>query len=482
MNVPSRQVFSRTFIKNEELCTVASDHAVITWVTPEQKTDTSIYFGEEKGNLTRFTLERAQEFHRAELNNLRPSTRYWYQVESNGARGALSSFQTLPAPQGKHLFSCALFSDTHLALGDSVGDPNEIYFGKLPEHSGELFSQCIRDSRRRGINLAVVTGDLTDAASQQQFKQARHKVLPAFGHVPYYLCIGNHDKYVEKSVRGLGEKGFLRYVAGRENTYTSVDYQGCRFLLLDSCVKDNDWGTIDEAQLRWLTGALGESSGRPVFVFLHHPCNGPDLWFGIDNARFTQLLKGFPNVQGVFSGHMHRSKVTTNRSRTGNLPYVELPATVQFPCAYAVVRVYEKGFEYNVYKVSRLDLVEKSREKVILKSLGSALYTWYAFGGIGDRNVSYFNGLLHRPVQYELSVTLDDSRAIALYVKAQSREGASLAPAAKGGELKVILGRFESRRAAMRAQQQSAFRSGLKALVNKDGDYDLPAPNKQKAP
>lgn len=483
MNVLFRSDFSRTLIKNEELCTVASDHAVITWVTPEQKTDTSIYLGEEKENLTRLTLKRAEEFHRAELNNLRPSTRYWYRVESNGARGALSSFQTLPGPQGKHLFSCALFSDTHLALGDSVRDPNEIYFGKLPEHSGELFSQCIRDSRRRGIDLAVITGDLTDASRQRQFKQARHQVLPAFGRVPYYLCIGNHDKYVERSGRGLGEKGFLQYVAGRENTYTNIDYQGYRFLLLDSCLKDNDWGTIDEVQLEWLSGTLSESGDRPCFLFLHHPCNGPDTWFGINNARkLRYILRAFPNVRGVFSGHMHRSKVTANRLRTGYLPYVELPATVQFPCAYAVMRVYEKGFEYNVYKVSRLDLAEKSREKVILKSLGSALYTWYAFGGIGDRSVSYFNGLLHRPVQYELSVTLEDSRAVELYARAQSWEGASLAPAAEGGKLKVVLGRFDSRGAAIQAQQQRAFRYGIKALVSKEGNYDVPAEIKRKAP
>ena len=464
-------------IKNEELCTVASDHAVITWVTPEQKTDTSIYFGEEKKNLTRLTSGQAEEFHWAELNRLRPFTRYWYQAESGGARGALSSLQTLPAPQGEHLFSCALFSDTHLARGGSVGDPNEIFFGKLTEHSGELLGQGILDSRRRRIDLAVITGDVTDTASKPQLKQARHQVLPAFGRVPHYLCPGNHDKYVEKSGQGLGEEGFLRYLAGRKNTYASVDYQGCRFFLLDSCCKDNDWGTIDEAQLQWLKEALSESGGRPGFVFLHHPCHGPDLWFGIDNARqFTELLKEFPNVWGVFSGHMHRSKVIAGRFRrsgTGNFPCIELPATVQFPCAYAILQVYEKGFEYNVYKVSRLDLVEKSREKVILKSLGSALYTWYAFGGIGDRSVSFFDGLLHRPVQYELSLTLEESRAVELYAEAQAGEGASLAPAAEKGKLKVVLGRFDSKRAALQAQREKLFRLGLKALVSKEGDYKI---------
>lgn len=411
-----------------------------------------------------------------EIKNLKPSTRYWYQVASGGARGSLNSFQTLPGPTGKYLFSFALFSDTHLALGDSVKDPNEIFFGKLTEHSSELLNQCILDSKHRGIDLAVITGDLTDSASQLQFIHFRNEVLPLFGDTPYYLCTGNHDKYVARSGSGLGEKGFLEYVAGRENTYNSAMYKDHLFLLLDSCKEDRDRGTIDAAQLKWLNNTLRKSGDRPSFLFLHHPCNGSDVWFGLSNFReFQHTIKDFPGLRGIFSGHMHRSLVTTSRLMTANLPYAELAATVQFPCAYAIVRVYEKGFEYNVYKVSRLDLSEKSRERVIFKSLGSALYTWYAFGGIGDRGLSYFNGSLYRPVEYELSITLGHARAVELYEKAQSLAGASLAPAAEAGKTKVILGRYAAKDLAAEAQQElSALACLGKPLVARLGNYDVP--------
>ncbi|MEW6425237.1 MAG: hypothetical protein AB1523_10930 [Bacillota bacterium] len=172
---------------------------------------------------------------------------------------------------------------------------------------------------------------------------------------------------------------------------------------------------------------------------------------------------------------MDRSLVTTNRLMTSNLPYVELAATVQFPCAYAIVRVYEKGFEYNVYKVSRLDLSEKSRERVIFKSLGSALYTWYAFGGIGDRSLSYFNGSLYRPVEYELSITLEHARAAELYENAQSLAGASLTPAAEAGKTKVTLGRYAAKYLAAEAQQElGALACRGKLLVTRLGNYDVP--------
>lgn len=469
-----------TLIKNEELCTVGSDHVLITWVTPEENTDTSIYFGQQKTNLTRLTLEQNKQFHRAEIKNLQPSTRYWYQVESNGAKGPLNSFQTLPRPPGRYLFSCALFSDTHVAVGDSVEDLNEIYFGKLAGYSSDLLIQCILDSKRRGIDLAVMTGDLTDSASLPQFLLLRDRILPAFGNTPYLVCIGNHDKYESRSGAGLGEKGFLEYVARRDSSYARVTYGDHQFVLLDSGQKDNDWGFLDDAQLKWLEETLRKSGDRPTFLFIHHPCNGPDLWFGVKNFWALQsVIHPFPGVQGVFSGHMHRHLVTTNPLFTRNLPYVELPATVQFPCSYAIVRVYEKGFEYNAYKVSRLDLSEMSREQVILKSVGSALYTWYAFGGVGDRSIAYLNGAIHRPAQYDLSITLEHARAVELYKKMQAVEGASLAPAGEAGQSRVILGRYESLLLAAQAQWQKAFLHGVKAAVTRVGNYDVPEQVKQ---
>ncbi|MGB9903975.1 MAG: metallophosphoesterase [Desulfotomaculales bacterium] len=465
-----------TLIENEELCTVGSDHAVVTWVTPEKKTDTSVYFGEEKTNLTRLVFEKENEFHRAEIKNLKPSTLYWYRVASGGARGPLNSFRTLPVPGGKFLFSFALFSDTHLSLQDGVRDPNEIFFGKLSEHSGELLRQAIFDGWERGVDLAVFAGDLTDSASRLQYVYFRDRILPLFGGTPCFLCAGNHDKYVARSGGGLGEKGFLEYAAGRSKTYAAPVHGEHLFLLLDSCREDRDRGFLDAAQLGWAVETLRKNAGRPAFLFLHHPCNGPDVWFGLKNFRsFQRALRGIPGLRGVFCGHMHRCLVTTGRLAAPDLPFVELPATVQFPCAYAVVRVYEEGWAYNVYKVSRLDLSEKSRGRAIFKSPGGTLYTRYAFGGAGDRSLCWFRGSLHRPAEYELSVTLEHTRAVALYEKAQSLAGASLTPAPGAGKTKVVLGRHATKELAAEAQQElGALAGGGKLLVAEPGGYGTP--------
>ncbi|MDD3652841.1 MAG: metallophosphoesterase family protein [Desulfotomaculaceae bacterium] len=461
-----------TLISNEELCTVGCDHAVITWVTPQQSADTTIYFGEQPAHLTKHTINYNTEFHWMEIDNLKPATRYWYQVASNRSKGALNSFMTLPRPAGKYLFSFAILSDIHIAGENPARDINEIYLGKLVEYSNALLVQCILDCKRRNTDLVVITGDLTDNATRQQYLMLRNLLLPYFGDTPYLLCIGNHDKYTKNS--GLGEKGFLDFVANRDRTITSIMFRDYQFLLIDSCKENNNWGYIDPEQLRWIKSIL-KNNKKPAYLFLHHPCNGPDTWFGVKNyMEFQKTIRPFSNVQGVFSGHIHRNKVTTNHFMTGSLPYVEVPATVQFPCAYAIVQVYENGFTYNTYKVSRLDLSEVSRDRFILKGRGNALFTRYSFGGIGDRSFSFINGQLFCPRQYELTVTLDQQKAITLYKHTQSVDGASLTTVDNMNKFNVVLGRYDSLQLAIQSHRNKFLIYRMNASISKEGSGGVP--------
>lgn len=461
--------YAGTVIVNEELCTVGSQQAVITWVTPQQRTDSSMYLGEDPKQLKKQTFAWDREFHYIEMYGLKPSTRYWYQVESNGVKGPLSSFTTLPKPPGQHLFSFAIITDTHINYGEVAEDINETYLGKLVDHANTLLTQCILDSKSRHIDLAILPGDLTDTAGSLQYLGLKNQLLPYFGNTPYLLCPGNHDKYTKND--GLGEQGFLDYLAGGKKTYTSTVFKDYLFLLLDSCRQDDNWGYLAPDQLEWLKSTLTENIGRPAFLFLHHPCNGPDLWFGIKNHReFLKMIKFFPDIQGVFCGHIHRNLVTTNRLMTGRRPYVEVPATVQFPCGYAIVQVYENGFQYNSYKVSRLDLSELSRERFILKRGGKAILTRYCMGRIGDRSFSYFNDQLYRPRQYEVSVTLDNMKAFGLYEKARSIDGASLIPAYDANKSKIILGRYDTLHLTMQSFRQKHSRyGGLTRIIEEAG-------------
>ena len=455
---------SPAIISNEELCTIGSDHAVVTWVTSRPCPRVTVRIGEDPTRLAGVTVMSDSEYHSVELTGLQPATRYWYQVESAGARGSLSCFQTLPAPEGKYLFSFGIITDAHVSAEHTFNDPNRLFLGKLSEHADVLLTQAILDAQERKVDLVVFTGDLTDTGDRSQYLQVRDEVLPSLGRTPYLLCIGNHDKFTRYG--GVGERGFYEYLAVRERGYQSTGFKGYNFVLLDACLENDNLGYLDAAQLEWLEGTLRESGGRPAFVFLHHPANGFDLWFGLRNGQdLTRLIGRFPCVQGVFCGHMHRAKITTDRPDKGDLPYVEVPATVQYPCAYAVVRVYEKGYEYNSYKVSRLDLSELSRDRFILKSGGQAVFTWYSLGGLGDRCFSYSNGLLQRPELYELSITLNQARALRFYQQTQATGGSSLAPV-NAGTTRVVLGRFSCLGLAQRAHREKAALYGVHAAIS----------------
>jgi hypothetical protein len=460
-------------ITNEELCTAGSDHAVFSWVTPGRKADTTVYLGKEPGALVKYTGLPDTEYHLAEVCGLSSSTRYWYTVASGGASGPLNSFITLPAPEGKLVFSLGLIGDAHISFGDSAKDAREKYLGKLSQYSGVLFDQCVRDIKARNIDLALSLGDLTDSASERQYQGLSQTLLPAFGNIPYLACIGNHDKYLKNA--GLGEQGFIKYVANRTETRASVNIFDHQLILIDSCVPDKNWGRIGEEQLSWVAERLKEAAGRPSFLFLHHPCSGSDVWFGArDFRKLQQTIGRFPGVRGVFCGHMHRHNVSTSRFVTGSLPYIVLPATVQYPCSYSVMRVYEKGFEYNAYKISRLDLSEMSRESTIFKYGGKAVFNLYSFGGIGDRSISYSGGRLHRHNQYELSATLEHGKAMELYARAQAAGGVSLAPAAESGKTKVVLGRRDTLGLALISRLQKMPLCGIKSLIIKEGGISLP--------
>lgn len=458
-------------ICNEELCTVSYDHALVTWTTPDRRADTSIYIGENPSKLTKHTVNQNTTYHWVELYGLKPSTLYWYRVESRAAQGSLNSFTTLPRPEGKHLFSYALFSDTHIASTKTAQDINENYLGKLVDHGSTLLRQSILDSKRRNIDLAVFTGDLADVPNKEHYLELRDQILPYFGNTPYFLCIGNHDKYTKK--KGIGERGFLDYVSGREKTFADFSFHNQQFVLLDSCRENDNWGYFSPAQLQWLKGVL-KSADKPTYLFMHHPCNGPDTWFGVRNKLdFQRLIRPYDCVQGVFCGHIHRNKVTVNKTLTGTIPYVEIPATVQFPCAYAIVQVFEQGFVYNSYKVSRLDLSELSRSRFILKKRGNAILTWYGLGGLGDRCFSYSNGVLCRPARFELSVTVNQQNAANLYQQLQSTTGAGLAYGPGKNKLKIMLGSHHSHAAALKEYQEKYTQFNRQATIRQEGGREV---------
>jgi len=124
------------------------------------------------------------------------------------------------------------------------------------------------------------------------------EVVKAF-RVPYHQIPGNHDTFSEEARKIYGRR-FGAF-------YTSFDYRGCHFVLLDNN-EDGRWGYLGAAQLEWLKADLKRTRARSVFVFLHFPVwereRMAPKYYEFWETTLHPLFKA-SRVRAVFGGHFH---------------------------------------------------------------------------------------------------------------------------------------------------------------------------------
>ncbi|VWL97871.1 phosphodiesterase [Burkholderia lata] len=160
-------------------------------------------------------------------------------------------------------------------------------------------------------DAVLVTGDLTDFGHDEEYGNLRG--LLAALEIPYYLMIGNHDDRAGLR-RAFADRAELQ--AGEFVQY-ALDVGAVRVLALDSQVPGASYGDLCDARLAWLAAQLDAARDRPVIVALHHPPFASGIGH-MDKLRLTPaasakldaLLRGYPNVERVLCGHVHRTMFT----------------------------------------------------------------------------------------------------------------------------------------------------------------------------
>ncbi|MGB2819179.1 MAG: phosphodiesterase, partial [Burkholderiaceae bacterium] len=152
----------------------------------------------------------------------------------------------------------------------------------------------------------VVTGDLTDHATAEEYGLLRELLAPL--PMPTYLAVGNHDdrEALRKSFpeqRHLqGPDGFVQYV---------VDDFEVRLVVLDTLIPRAPGGELCARRLDWLDRTLDESH-RPTIIAQHHPPFVTGLTF-MDQMTLANpweeaaVVARYGHVERVISGHYHRS-------------------------------------------------------------------------------------------------------------------------------------------------------------------------------
>ncbi len=358
-------------VYNLDVVTVDSTSAIVTWASAEEA---EFEIESASGDPAVIWAEGSPaRYHSAELTGLRPGTDYAFRLSRNG--GGLErdfNFRTLP-DAGRVRFTFATFSDNHFKL-DAMSWPD----GRLFRRCSEAHECVVRDLNAAAPEFIINKGDLTDVYEPYRLRAYREAVRDL--KPPTHCIPGNHDH-----LRNEDFKADWLDFAGTEQVYRSFDHKGFHFVLLDTCwTGEQERGFLGKEQLAWLADDLEEHSAKRTLLFTHHPTNGEIEENRVvhDHEEFQNTIAQFPNVQAVFSAHIHRNYITTSKLTPG-VPYVETASVIQYPMGYNLYQVTATGIKQVFRKLSDVSLNEESWLASPLRCLTNA---GDGLGKLSDRN------------------------------------------------------------------------------------------------
>lgn len=293
--------------------------------------------------------------------------------------------RTLPRPPGELLATFATVNDVHFGEVE-CGVIEGLELGPIlaVPAGAEPYPEVMNRGVIAGIEAlaspaqaVVVKGDLTTNGTVEEYERFLEVYGGAFGDRLVHVR-GNHDAY---------HGGTFAAASTQE-----VALPGAWLGVLDTATPGHSNGRVTDGQLDFLDdlGARAEDAGVPVLVFGHHHVWSPDShqrpdgYFGIipdDSERLIDVFVRRPSLRGYFAGHTHRNRVRYLRA-TGDVPWVEVACTKDFPGAWAEYRVFEGGVLQIGRRAPTPEAIEWAEET---RQMFGGLYPQYAFGEITDR-------------------------------------------------------------------------------------------------
>lgn len=156
------------------------------------------------------------------------------------------------------------------------------------------------------VDAVLVTGDLSDDASEESYRRAR-ELLGRFG-APVHVLPGNHDD------RARLRDAFDLPGDNAEPVNYGVMVGELRVVALDSNVPGQDAGAFVPDQLRWLDEELTRASEAPTLLAVHHPPlpTGLSGWDEInmppgEREALATVVGRHPQLRAIAGGHLHRT-------------------------------------------------------------------------------------------------------------------------------------------------------------------------------
>ena len=146
--------------------------------------------------------------------------------------------------------------------------------------------------------LVIITGDLTDEGSIEQYEHLAALLEPLAA--PFVLLPGNHDL----------PENIAKVFPALADWPRTADIGPLRLVLLDDSVRNSPNGRVGPEQLEWLDRAL-RATTLPTIVAVHHPPFVTGLQhmdeMGLDDAdALGDVIERHSHVVRIITGHLHR--------------------------------------------------------------------------------------------------------------------------------------------------------------------------------
>ena len=172
------------------------------------------------------------------------------------------------------------------------------------------------------VDMVVVTGDLTDFGSAEEYHRFRTILKPLA--IPYCVIPGNHDH--RETVRDCFSDQEWMPKSGPINWM--LEFADLVLIGLDTSVEGCAYGHLDDISLAFLEDRLERIKSKSVLVAIHHP----PIFTGKENMdrnnlrdceRLKEILSTYQGEVKLICGHIHRNIV----SRFGNVICQIAPGT-----------------------------------------------------------------------------------------------------------------------------------------------------------
>lgn len=156
--------------------------------------------------------------------------------------------------------------------------------------------------RNHEIDLLLISGDLTEDGSVEDYLFLRKWLEKEMPNVPIVVTLGNHDIKEHFYSGWLGEPDKI----GPYNQV--VPFEQCYVISFDSSVFGLSDGQVSEEQFNWLERALKTHHDKPIIVMTHHHLLEEQSSINPlpQSEKLLNMLNEY-SVSCVLNGHTHHS-------------------------------------------------------------------------------------------------------------------------------------------------------------------------------